>query len=411
LLLAQAADPAATARKAFDLLLGGKNAELFQMLTPDLQISYTEPALAKLATQTKTYGALNSVDPPAVQKSGSTAIVVLAAHFEKQNINFRYIINGAGMITGMFQLPGEISWRRPGYSKPEMFQAREITVGEGQWKLPGTLLIPTGTGPFPGVVLVHGSGASDRDETIMGGTKIFRDLAEGLASRGIATLRYEKRTKQYTARTAGLRGMTLNEELVDDAVLAAAALRAQKEIDPKRVYIVARDLGGYASPRIAGDDEKLAGIVILAGNARPIEDLILDQAEYAGVTPKQLEALKLQAAKVKALEQADADAPPILGMPAPYLLDLKGYDPVAAARALTIPMLFLQGDRDFQVTSKDLALWKAGLAGRKDVTFKTYPALNHLFIAGEGKSTEAEYRKPGNVAPEVIDDIAKWIAK
>src|SRR5262249_34312679 len=145
--------------------------------------------------------------------------------------------------------------------------------------------------------------------------------------------------------------------------------------------------------------------------ARPLEEVILDQAVYLGVAAKQLEALKAQAAKLKVLEQADADAPPILGMPAPYLLDLKEYDPVASARALTVPMLFLQGDRDFQVTARDLALWKAGLAGRKDVSFKTYPSLNHLFVAGEGKSTEAEYRKAGHVAPEVIDDIAKWIVK
>ena len=174
---------------------------------------------------------------------------------------------------------------------------------------------------------------------------------------------------------------------------------------------MARDVSGYVSPRIAEKDGTFAGIVVLAGNARPLEDLILDQAAYMNMPAKQLQILKEQAARVKALEQADADAPPLLGMPAPYLLDLKEYDPVAAARALTIPMLFLQGGRDFQVTDKDVTLWKAGLAGRKDVTFKTYPSLNHLFVAGEGKSTEAEYRKPGHVAAEVIDDIAKWIVK
>ena len=128
-----------------------------------------------------------------------------------------------------------------------------------------------------------------------------------------------------------------------------------------------------------------------------------------GIPAKQMEALKAQAVKVKALEHADADAPKLMGMPVPYLLDLKGYDPVTEAKKLTAPMLFLQGERDFQVTMKDLALWKAGLAGRKDITFKSYPALNHLFVAGEGKSTEAEYRKPGHVAPEVVDHIAKWM--
>ena len=154
--MGQAADPSATARQAFDLLLGGKYAELYRMLTPDLQRSYPETALAKLAEQAKNHGALSTVDPPAVQKMGANTIVVLPAHFEKQNINFRYIINAAGMISGMFQLPGEVSWQRPEYSKPGTFQERAVTVGEGEWKLPGTLLVPVGNGPFPGVVLVQG---------------------------------------------------------------------------------------------------------------------------------------------------------------------------------------------------------------------------------------------------------------
>ena len=112
---------------------------------------------------------------------------------------------------------------------------------------------------------------------------------------------------------------------------------------------------------------------------------------------------------MKALDPADADAPSILGMPASYLLDLKGYDPAAQAKKLTIPILILQGERDFQVTMKDFGMWKAALGTRKDVTLQSFPTLNHLFVAGQGKSTEVEYRKPGHVAPEVIDVIAKWV--
>ena len=165
----------------------------------------------------------------------------------------------------------------------------------------------------------------------------------------------------------------------------------------------------FVAPRIAEDDAKLAGIAILAGNVRPLEDLMLDRAETQGVATKQLESIKMLAGRVKALEPADADAPPILGMRVSYLLDLKGYDPSAVAKKFTMPMLILQGERDFQVNMKDFALWKAALGARKDVTFHSYPTLNHLFIAGEGKSTELEYRKPGHVAPDVIDDIAKWV--
>jgi hypothetical protein len=74
-------------------------------------------------------------------------------------------------------------------------------------------------------------------------------------------------------------------------------------------------------------------------------------------------------------------------------------------------MLILQGERDFQVTMTDFNLWKAGLAKNPAVVFKSYPALNHLFVAGTGKGSTAEYAKPGHVAPEVIEDIAAFVKK
>jgi uncharacterized protein len=214
----------------------------------------------------------------------------------------------------------------------------------------------------------------------------------------------------------------VQEETVDDAVKGAALLREQKEVDARRVFVLGHSLGGYLAPRIAAEDGKLAGLVIMAGNVRPLEDLILEQTAYlsaanppadanrAQAAAKQLEAIKGQVARIKALESGDSDAPPILGMPASYLLDLKGYDPAAEAKKLAIRMLILQGERDYQVTMKDFALWKTALSGRKDATLRSYPALNHLFVPGEGKSTAAEYSKPGHVAPEVIDEVAKWMA-
>lgn len=405
-----AADATANTRKALDLLLSGRYAELVPMFTPDSQKAYPEPALAKLGEQIKGFGAMTRVDDPQVQKNGALTIVVYPVHFEKQNLNVRYLVNAQGLISGMFLLPGETPWSRPSYSKPDTFTERPLTVGNDEWKLPGSVTLPKGAGPFPGVVLVHGSGPNDRDETV-GGTKIFRDLAEGLASRGIAVLRYEKRTMYYRAKLAGMHGMTVNEETVDDAVRAIALLREQKEVDPKRVYILGHSLGGYVAPRIAEEDGKLAGMILLAANARPVEDVILDQAEYVGIPPKDLDGVRTAVKRVKALEPGDADAPPLLGMPASYLLDLKGYDPAALAKRDAIPMLVLQGERDFQSNMKDFALWKSGLAGSKNVTFHSYPALNHFMVPGEGKSSEAEYRKAGHVAPEVIDDIAKWLGK
>jgi dienelactone hydrolase len=401
-------DPTALARKALDSVLAGKYDDFLQMSTADVQKSLPAAELAKLGATIKTYGALEKIGDPATTRSGPNSIVNFPAKFANQNINFRIIVNSSGLVSGFFQLPGGVNWQRPEYSQPASFKERDVTVGEGEWKLPGTLTVPVGAGPFPAVVLVHGSGPNDRDETV-GGAKVFKDLAEGLASRGIVVLRYEKRTLQYRARIAAIKNYTVQDETVEDAVSALATVRAQAEVNGSRVFIIGHSLGGYVAPRIAEQDAKLAGIVLMAGNARPLEDLLVDQVTYMGITGKQLENAKAIQANVKKLEKGDEDSPSLVGVPASYWLDLKGYDPAAAAKKLGIPMLILQGERDYQVTMADFALWKAALGSSKGVVIKSYPALNHLFVAGEGKSLPAEYSRPGHVAPAVIEEIAKFV--
>jgi hypothetical protein len=272
------------------------------------------------------------------------------------------------------------------------------------------LTVPVGAGPFPAVVLVHGSGPNDRDETV-GGTKVFKDLAEGLASRGVVVLRYEKRTRLYGSRVAAIKHFTVADETVDDAAKAAALLRTQKEVDPNKVFVLGHSLGGYVAPRIADEDGKLAGLIIMAGNVRPIEDLLLEQMQWMGSQQSAVDQAKSVYDRVKKLEPGDEDSPAIMGAPPAYWLDLKGYNPAEKAKALGRPMLILQGERDYQVSMKDFELWKAAVGSAKGVTTKSYPALNHLFVAGEGKSMPAEYAKPGHVAVEVVDEIAAFVKK
>jgi alpha-beta hydrolase superfamily lysophospholipase len=206
---------------------------------------------------------------------------------------------------------------------------------------------------------------------------------------------------------------------VDDAVKAIALVRAQAEVNGGRVFVIGHSLGAYVAPRIAEQDGKLAGLVLMAGNVRPVEDLMVEQVTYMGATgtdpanakvfQAQLEKAKAFQANVKKLEPGDEDSPALGGVPVAYWVDLKGYDPAAAARKLGIPMLILQGERDYQVTMADFGMWKTAVGNAKGVVMKSYPALNHLFVAGEGKSLPAEYAKPGHVAPQVIDDIAKFV--
>ncbi len=423
LLLAQSATgPAVNGRKALDLLLAGNLPEFGKLLSPTAQEKLTPEFLRDhVRPEVVGFGKLEEVGQPLIAPSGSNSLVSFPVRFSLVKINVQFTLDSKGHVAGLYFRPADFplppDWRRPVYSNPKLFSEHEVTIGDDEWSLPGTLTLPNGKGPFAAVVLVHGPGPDDRDETIYS-NHMFKDIAEGLASRNIAVLRYDKRTMVYGARISGT-GYTLHQETVEDAVRATNLLRRQPKINAKRVFIVAHSLGGYALPRIAKQDGKLAGAVILSGNARPIEDVVLDQATFTTESKVNLTAeersrfenLKLEVAKAKKLDPANkANAPIVLGLPVGYLLDLKSYNPVAEARNLSIPLLFLQGDRDFQVTNKDFQLWKSGLAGRKATAFHSYPALNHLFIVGEGKPSAAEYRIPGNVSAEVIGDISKWLA-
>jgi hypothetical protein len=281
------------------------------------------------------------------------------------------------------------------------------------------LTLPKGDGPFAAAVLVHGSGPHDRDESI-GPNKPFRDLAWGLASQGVAVLRYEKRTKEHAAKMAAIKDrLTVKEETVDDAVTAAALLRSRREIDKKRIFIIGHSLGALLAPQIGVRDPDLAGLILLAGNTRPLEDVLLDQVSYIlsldggpGETHKEeLEKVKKQVARVKD-QKLSADTPASempLGAPAAYWLSLRDYRPADIALRVRRPFLILQGERDYQVTMDDFAGWKKALGARPNVTLKSYAGLNHLFMDGEGKARPAEYDKAGHFAREVVDDIAGWI--
>lgn len=318
------------------------------------------------------------------------------------------------------RLPGSgffprASYAPPAYANPELFTEEEIEVVSEGWALPATLTIPRGNGPFPAVVLVHGSGPQDRDETI-GPNKPFKDLAWGLASMGIAVLRYEKRTKQYPIRCAEMiENFTVEDETIDDALAAVATLRRDERIDRERIFVLGHSLGGMLAPRIGAQDGKLAGLILLAANTRNLPDMVLEQVRYLAsldgkiddAEARQIKETEEIVRKIKELDIAEGEI--VLGASRIYWEDLMAYDPVKVARGLDMPMLILQGGRDYQVTLDDFNGWKEGLSGRGNVTFKFYENLNHLFMFGVGTSSPAEYQIASNVDQAVVEDIAEWI--
>lgn len=351
-------------------------------------------------------------------RSGFDRIFV-TCEFEKAKLDVRVVFDKDHKIAGLGFQPAKppVEYKSPEYVDPKSFSESEVTLNpESEWKLGGTLTLPNGEGPFPVVVLVHGSGSHDRDETL-GSNKPFKDLAGGLASRGIAVLRYDKRNYVHQAKIK-VETFTINEEVLDDVHAAVKLVKNTPKIDAKRIYVIGHSLGAMAAPKIAATDSDLAGIVLMAGAARPLQDLIIEQLTYIGSLPgpngegakKMLADVRESLAKVgdpKLLaEMKDSERP--MGMPPAYWRSLKILEPAPTAGKLTCRVLVLHGDRDYQITLDDFALFEKALAGKSNATLKRFANLNHLFMDGQGKATPEEYQKAGNVAKEVIETIATW---
>ena len=276
-----------------------------------------------------------------------------------------------------------------------------IEVTTGNYKLPGILTRPKGKAHLPIVILVHGSGPQDRDGSI-GPNKIYRDIAWGLAAKGIAVLRYDKRTYVY-GKSSVPKGkeITPDEEVVEDAVSACQLAASLPFIDKRKVFIAGHSLGGLLAPLIATRCPSVTGLILLAAPSRPQDDILKEQIRYLGSlngnTDEKLLAQQYQ--------QIKAAAPQI------YWDYLDKYAPVMTACSLSVPMLFLQGERDYQVTMQDFSMWKLGMFGKTNATFQSYPTLNHCFMEGTGKSTPMEYNHPARVYGKVMEDIAKWVTQ
>ncbi len=337
--------------------------------------------------------------------------------FQNGTVTVRLTFNNHGEICGFFITDSKLS-----ANSLQLPQDTEVTFGSEEYPITGSLTMPKGNGPFPAVILVHGSGPSDRNEQI-GPNLLFMDLASQLSEQGIAVLRYDKRTYLYANELASKTDMTVQDETIDDVISAVEFLKTRNTIQSDQIYIAGHSLGGYLMPRIAQQTEDAAGYIMLAAPARPMEDLILEQTQYILSLEKELDAASKEALlsqtsdMVERIHNLTPDSnftPDQLGnAPLSYWLDLQQYDPLTTAQEIRKPMLFLQGARDYQVTTTDFELWKNALEHQPsvDATFQLYNNLNHLFMTGTGKSTPAEYQQKGTFSTDVSDTIANFIFK
>ena len=351
----------------------------------------------------------------------SFRIIIASCQFERTQIGLQFTFNSRAEIAGFFIVPAvsEEDFKAADYVDKNKFSSERVSIGKKPWLLPGVLTLPFTGRPAPALILIHGSGPQDSDESI-GPNKPFRDLAEGLSTQGIAVLRYDKRTKVYAQAMAEIKNtLTVKGEIIDDVFAAIAFLIQKKEIDPQQIFLLGHSLGGTMIPRIAVRDSICAGFIIMAGATRRLEDLIVEQVSYlAGLDTvlsesekNEIETLREQAARVKDTNLSK-DTPSTLlplGVDAAYWLDLRNYDPLAEAARIKRPILVLQGERDYQVTDTDLLGWRKALAYANDAQVISFQGLNHLFMKGTGKSSPDEYMQGGHVAAEVIKTIVNWI--
>lgn len=369
------------------------------------------------------YGALRKFGAPEKQKSIKNSIFLVKFYFENDSLNCRLVVDEQNLISAMVFVPfvRNYAFKIPEYADTTKFYEIETTFGVPGWELPAKLTIPKGTKQYPAVILVHGSGPNDMDETI-GGHKVFRDIAYGLSSNGVVVMRYEKRTHEYPGKiTPVYDKLTIWEEAMEDAIAAVAFLQENDYVDPTKIYVLGHSLGGHIAPRIAQAFTGVSGIIIMNGNARPLHKIVIDQYEYIfnldgkinEYEAKELAKIRRQVEMIDKGEFTDSTARDslLLMLPAKYWKDLSKYDPVETAKKLQIPILILAAENDYQILPLEFDIWKRALQNNKNVSFKMFKNLNHLMVHSPKKSKPSDYEKEGNVSEEVIKEILNWIKK
>ncbi len=374
--------------------------------------------ISGLAAQFAPLGALLKVDPAYEGEIQGFKAFFVPCVFSVTSADLILIVQDgaiAGLSTGAYS-----GGKEEAPAESDLFDSVSLALPvPSLGELPGILTVPKGEGPFPAVILIHGSGTSDKDETI-GSLKPFRDIAEGLAAQGVAVYRFDKRSYTFGLYLASDKQFTLENESIEDAVNAVQLLAGQEKIDPDRIFVLGHSLGGNAIPQIARElasaPVSARGYIMLAASPRPLDVLIREQLEYLlSLQPEATEEQRAEAdamfADLDKLENLDAlsEDDTVMNVYSAYWKWLASYDIMQAAEEITKPVLLLQGEEDYQVTMVDFGIWQDAFGQKENWTLKSYPGLTHPFVPGLKTEASAVYSREGKVDEQVILDIASFV--
>jgi dienelactone hydrolase len=407
-----------TANAFLDEMSAGKFVEAQAFFDVSLKDKITADNLKTVWGQiASNLGNLESIDGAQNKAQGEYQVVILDCKFSKGNQGFQFVFNKEQKLVGFLFLPKKPSttYNIPAYADTAKYKENLITVASGKYNLPAMLTIPKDSVKVPIVIFIHGSGPADMDESV-GAQKPFKDIAGGLGSKGIATLRYVKRTVLYGNEFG--KAFTTKEEVTDDALAMIEFAKTIPEVDPQQIYIFGHSLGGMLAPRIATLSPDLKGIILAAAPAKKLQDISIEQNNYfysigkdttkAGKESLNNAIKQLNFSKTITDKNLPADSV-VLGLPAAYWADLNAMNQVDLAKKLKMRTFIIQGGNDFQVGAQDFNLWVVGLKGKKNVDSKLYPMLNHLFSFTSEKGNLNQYQEPLHVDQPVIDDLVSWI--
>ena len=327
--------------------------------------------------------------------------------------------------------------------KPYPYTEEEVSYDNkpGGAHLAGTLTLPPGTGPFPAVLLITGSGMQDRDESLMG-HRPFLVLADHLTRKGIAVLRVDDRG--MGGSTGGVVNAT-TEDFAGDAQAGIEFLKTRnKQIDAGKIGLIGHSEGAVIAAMIAARTQDVAFIVMMAGTGVSGAEASLAQGaalgRAAGLSSeaiakneeisRQVMAIvtgeqdaKVRDQRLKAIGDrlaarnpggAAAMANQFKMAASPWFHFFATYDPATALSKLTCPVLALDGELDIQVVpSVNLpAIVKALEAGRnKDYEIVKFPKLNHLFQTAR-TGLPSEYASiDETIAPVALETMSEWILR